>query len=226
MSVRLLSIVPGKPMYTSTKEFRPQSQKSCYQKTFWGWHTQYTPSRSPFSGPKDPQIACYLAVTPLSDAMVFYAMGIFRFIFNICRNHIVFSVPFNLAEVTSVSQFSFIMETKIQFDWITFTQLINIWNKKNLQGNWSICIIQVPKVHKEQIKNLIRSLCQDICMKFIVPAFVQSSVDMGLSLLLHTSPKETMMLLSWSGLSTLITLRCQIRTSSWTFSPASIFPTC
>ena len=144
MSVRLLSIVPGKPMYTSTKEFRPQSQKSCYQKTFWGWHTQYTQSRSPFSGPKDPQIACYLAVTPLSDAMVFYAMGIFRFIFNICRNHIVFSVPFNLAEVTSVSQFSLIMETKIQFDWITFTQLINIWNKKNLQGNWTICIIQVP----------------------------------------------------------------------------------
>ena len=79
MSVRLLSIVPGKPMYTSTKEFRPQSQKSCYQKTFWGWHTQYTQSRSPFSGPKDPQIACYLAATPLSDAMVFYAMGIFRF---------------------------------------------------------------------------------------------------------------------------------------------------
>ena len=144
MSVRLLSIVPGKPMYTSTKEFRPQSQKSCYQKTFWGWHTQYTQSRSPFSGPKDPQIACYLAVTPLSDAMVFYAMGIFRFIFNICRNHIVFSVPFNLAEVTSVSQFSLIMETKIQFDWITFTQLINIWYKKNLQGNWTICIIQVP----------------------------------------------------------------------------------
>ena len=79
MSVRLLSIVPGKPMYTSTKEFRPQSQKSCYQKTFWGWHTQYTQSRSPFSGPMDPQIACYLAATPLSDAMVFYAMGIFKF---------------------------------------------------------------------------------------------------------------------------------------------------
>ena len=78
MSVRLLSIVPGKPMYTSTKEFRPQSQKSCYQKTFGGWHTQYTPSRSPFSGPRDPQIARYLAVTPLSDAMVFNAMGIFR----------------------------------------------------------------------------------------------------------------------------------------------------
>ena len=78
MSVRLWSIVPGKPMYTSTKEFRPQTQKSCYQKTFWGWHTQYTPSRSPFSGPRDPQIARYLAVTPLSDAMVFYAMGIFR----------------------------------------------------------------------------------------------------------------------------------------------------
>ena len=112
----------GKPMYTSTKEFRPQSQKSCYQKTFWGWHTQYTPSRSPFSGPRDPQIAYYLAVTPLSDAMVFYAMGIFRFIFNICRNHSSqFSVPFNLAEVTSVSQFSLIMKTKIQVDWITFT---------------------------------------------------------------------------------------------------------
>ena len=63
---------------------------------------------------------------------------------NICRNHTSFSVPFNLAEVTSVSQFSLIMETKIQFDWITFTQLINIWYKKNLQGNWTICIIQVP----------------------------------------------------------------------------------
>ena len=165
MSVRLLSIVPGKPMYTSTKEFRPQSQKSCYQKTFWGWHTQYTQSRSPFSGPKDPQIACYLAVTPLSDAMVFYAMGIFRFIFNICRNHSSqFSVPFNLAEVTSVSQFSLIMETKIQFDWITFTQLINIWYKKNLQGNWTICIIQVPK---EYIRSRSR-IWSDHCAKIFV----------------------------------------------------------
>ena len=63
---------------------------------------------------------------------------------NICRNHTSFSVPFNLAEVTSVSRFSLIMETKIHIDWITFTQLINIWYKKNLQGNWTICIIQVP----------------------------------------------------------------------------------
>ena len=110
MSVRLLSIVPGKPMYTSTKEFRPQSQKSCYHKTFWGWHTQYTQSRSPFSGPKDPQIACYLAVTPLSDAMVFLCHGDIQIQFcNICRNHTSFSIPFNLAEVTSVSRFSLIM---------------------------------------------------------------------------------------------------------------------
>ena len=63
---------------------------------------------------------------------------------NICRNHTSFSIPFNLAEVASVSWFSLIMETKIQFDWINFTQLINIWYKKNLQGNWTICIIQVP----------------------------------------------------------------------------------
>lgn len=33
----------------------------------------------------------------------------------ICRNHTSFSVPFNLAEVTSVSQFLSIMDTKIQF---------------------------------------------------------------------------------------------------------------
>ena len=44
---------------------------------------------------------------------------------NICRNHTSFSIPF-------------------EFDWINFTQLINIWYKKNLQGNWTICIIQVP----------------------------------------------------------------------------------
>ena len=93
----------GKPMYTSTKEFRPQSQKSCYQKTFWGWHTQYTPSRSPFSGPRDPQIAYYLAVTPLSDAMVFYAMGIFRFNFA------------TFVEIKPVSQFLLILQKSHQF---------------------------------------------------------------------------------------------------------------
>ena len=69
MSARLLSIVPGKPMYTSTKESRPQCGNSCYQKTFRGWHTQYTQSRSPFSGPQDPQIVYYLAVPSLRDAM-------------------------------------------------------------------------------------------------------------------------------------------------------------
>ena len=53
--------------------------------------------------------------------------------------------------------------------------------------------------------------------------FGKGKVDMGFSLLLHTSTKGTMMLLSWSGHSTLITLRFQIRTSSWTFSPATIF---
>ena len=161
---------------------------------------------------------------------------------NICRNHTSFSIPF-------------------EFDWINFTQLINIWYKKNLQGNWTICIIQgpvtpiydvkishmrgqiKPKVRSKsnypnlsfwyeirhlggQIKHKGADQCarQDICMKSIVPASVQSSVWQR-----H----------SWHGLlpvvqyfnkgnhdvvvSNLITLRLQIRTSSWTFSPASIF---
>ena len=162
MSVRLLSIVPGKPMHTSTKEFRPQSQRSCYQKTFWGWHTQYTQSRSPFSGPQGPQQAScdppfwWHGVLCHGDIQIQFC--------NICRNHTSFSIPFNLAEVTSVSQFSLIMETKIHIDWITFTQLINIWYKKNLQGNWTICIIQVPK---EYIRSRSR-IWSDHCAKIFV----------------------------------------------------------
>ena len=35
----------------------------------WWWHTQYTHTRSPFSRTEAPQIACYLAVAPLSGAM-------------------------------------------------------------------------------------------------------------------------------------------------------------
>ena len=61
--------VPGKPMYTSTKEFRPQSLKELLSKDIWRWHTQYAQSRSPFSRTQAPQIACYLAVTSLSGVM-------------------------------------------------------------------------------------------------------------------------------------------------------------
>ena len=56
-------------MHTSTKEFRPQSLKELLSKDIWRWHTQYAQSRSPFSRTQAPQIACYLAVTPLSGAM-------------------------------------------------------------------------------------------------------------------------------------------------------------
>ena len=166
---------------------------------------------------------------------------------NICRNHTSFSIPF-------------------EFDWINFTQLINIWYKKNLQGNWTICIIQVPVTHqfimswsviwgvrsslrsdqnpiipiyhfdmrsgiwgdrsniKEQINVRAKIFVWNpLYLLLSSHQFGKGTVDMGFSLLLHTSTKGTMMLLSWSGLSTLITLRFQIRTSSWTFSPASIF---
>ena len=78
MSVRLLSIVPGKPMYTPTKEFRSQTLKICYQKAFGGGtHSTLSPALH-FQGPRPPMIARYLAVAPLSDAMGFKAMGIFR----------------------------------------------------------------------------------------------------------------------------------------------------
>ena len=69
---------------------------------------------------------------------------------NICRNHTSSSVPFNLVEVTSVSRFLLILDTKFQFERITFTQLITIWYKKNLQGNWTVCIIQNKHIYSNK----------------------------------------------------------------------------
>ena len=48
--------VPGKPMHTSTKEFRPQSLEELLSEDIWWWHTQYAQSRSPFSRTKAPQL--------------------------------------------------------------------------------------------------------------------------------------------------------------------------
>ena len=78
MSDRLVSIVPGKPMYTPTKEFRSQTIKICYQKAFGGGtHSTLSPALH-FQGPRPPMIARYLAVAPLSDVMGLKTMGIFR----------------------------------------------------------------------------------------------------------------------------------------------------
>ena len=47
--------VPGKPMYTCTKEFRPQSFSNCYQKTFGdGTHSTLSPALH-FQGPGTPR---------------------------------------------------------------------------------------------------------------------------------------------------------------------------
>ena len=78
MSDRLVSIVPGKPMYTPTKEFRSQTIKICYQKAFGGGtHKTLSPTLH-FKGPRPPMIARYLAVAPLSNVMGLKTMGIFR----------------------------------------------------------------------------------------------------------------------------------------------------
>ena len=102
----------------------------------------------------------------------------------ICRNHTSFSIPFNLAEVTSVSLFSLIMETKIQFDWINFTQLISymrgqIKPKVRSKSNYPNLSFWYEIRHLGgQIKHKGADQCarQEICMKSIIPASVQSSV--------------------------------------------------
>ena len=81
LSDKLLSICTWKAHVHIKQRIPTPVSKSCYQKTFGWWHTQYTQSCSPFSGPQGPQIASYLAVTPLSSAMGFYAMGIFEALF-------------------------------------------------------------------------------------------------------------------------------------------------
>ena len=81
LSDKLLSICTWKAHVHIKQRTPTPISKSCYQKTFGWWHTQYTRSCSPFSGPQGPQIASYLAVAPLSSAMGFYAIGIFGAIF-------------------------------------------------------------------------------------------------------------------------------------------------
>ena len=78
-----------------------------------------------------------------------------------------------------------------------------------------------------QIKRWFRSMCQDICLKSITCCPV---ISLAKAQLTWTSPccsipqqREPWCCCHWSGLSTLITLRSQIRASSWTFSPTSIF---
>ena len=78
-----------------------------------------------------------------------------------------------------------------------------------------------------QIKRWFRSMCQDICLKSITCCPV---ISLAKAQLTWTSPccsipqqREPWCCCHWSGLSTLITLRSQIRASSWTFSSTSIF---
>ena len=72
--------VPGKPMHTSTKEFRPQSLEELLSEDIWWWHTQYAQSRSPFSRTKAPQLILSCCDPP------FRCHGDIRIKIEICPN--------------------------------------------------------------------------------------------------------------------------------------------